>query len=255
MIDSHTRRMIAALGADFAVNKKPLPFMSKIKRAVTRNKLTHYALLNDLHPCEFPEGGESARLTILWPSFTRRDHLARATMRRALMGYGLNDDEVAHVWAVPHDLREPPLPADMAAHLSNTMNALLLAGSEHVMLVGSQVLTLWSGKARITRVAGHGYVWGMYYVYPTYNPLALGHNLDVREWRKSFDKLVWGLNEGSILAVMDVNCHDHHCDKRAVVFDARAVGWCDEHYSPRRFNKEKDTWERQKNQASQGTML
>lgn len=257
MLDRNTRHLITMFGADFAVNKPEPPSraMSAMQRQVARNKLNRAVTAEGGREYEFPPDGGTARATVLWPQFYRPTHQARVAMRRALLGCQLNPFDVAHVWAVCDELREPPLPELLAASLAYTKTALELAGSEHVLLVGSQVLGLWSNRAKITRVAGHGYVWGRYYVYPTYHPLALNHQLTMDQWRQSFQKLTWGLQEGSIIDVLDTGCHDKTCDKQGVVFDAKARAWCETHYSPGGISREDTKWNVMQNQSQQQKML
>ncbi len=255
MIDRQTRNLVTTFGADFAINKPDLPAMSPLQRAVGRNALNRRVQVEypANKPFIFPDEGRVARLTILWDQYRKRDHLAMVAMRRALMACHVDDADVAHVWGVPRELRQPPLPAEIAANLKVIQDALVLAGSEHVLLVGSQVLNLWSFKAKMTRVAGFVYVWDKYYVYPTYNPLALGHQLDIASWRRSFDKLKWALSEGTPLGMLDTTCHV--CGEAAVVFDPRAIGWCNKHYKPTNFIKEKDEWTKRHNNSQQTTLL
>jgi len=254
-IDRQTRNLIATLGADFAINKPPLPPMNSLQRAVGRNRLN--ARVKAEYPANrefiFPDEGRVARLTIVWDQFRKRDHLATVAMRRALMACHVDDADTAHVWGVPRELRQPPLPAEIAANYGYIKAALQLAGSEHVLLVGTQVLSLWSMKAKMNRVVGNAYVWMDYYVYPTFNPLALGHQLDIGMWRRSFDKLKWALSEGTPLNMLDTVCHE--CEDKAQVFDERAIGWCDKHYKPTRTKREEAEWAKKYNISNQQSML
>lgn len=255
MIDRSTRILISDMGADVLIAKQEYQHLTPIARQVMRNRSTRQLTALDGESYIFPADGAQSAVTIVWPSYYKPTHEAQAVLRRALGAHHIHRDELSHVWAVPHALGQPPLPSDISAWRRNTMKGIEAADSEHVILVGSQVVGMWNPGAKINRYAGNAYVWGRYYVYPMFNPLALHHDLHVDDWLAGFKKLAWALREGSIMQMLDIVCHQPACGAAGIVYDQRAVAWCDTHFKISKATKQEKKWKREINNLDQQTLV
>lgn len=255
MIDRATRILISQMGAEILIAKQEYQHTTAIHRQVLRNRSDRQITALDGTPYIYPSDGMASTVTILWPSYYKPAHEAQAIMRRALGAHHIGRDEMSHVWAVPHALGEPPLPGALSVWRRNTMKGIEAADSEHVILVGSQAVSMWNKDAKIKRYAGNAYVWGRHYVYPMYNPLALHHDLRVEDWEAGFKKLAWSLREGSVLSMLDTACHQPACDREGVVYDQRAVAWCNTHFKISRATKQEREWTVKSNKLDQQTLV
>jgi hypothetical protein len=251
--------MISEFGADCLISKRPwlpsTPMMSEINRRrvnrlIGRGQGAEY---------EYPEDGRTPLVTIVWDMPRRRSHDARAIVRRALSTHHIHDDDVAHVWALTKAQPHPPLRSEMSVSRALTLDGIVAANCQHVLLMGGPVTSLWWPEVKINRVAGNGYIWDVvgrtFTVFPMFSPLALKHDLDVETYMRTFSRVAWAVREESILQSLDLVCHQSGCWQQGIVWDQRAVAWCDRHFNISKATNQENKWIVDSNRQNQQTLL
>ncbi len=217
------------LGADVAISLRPPVILT------FREMLRDQARVDMMYQADrafTPEWATHPRLTCLWDRYTPWSAGHRQFLRRCLLGAGVHDNEVTHLWAWPFDQREPPLDSQLWEYRSMTMRALAAANNRYVMIIGGNTIKLWRKELKITQVAGKVAVWdSRYLVFPITSPAMVLRDPTLQgTWREqvyTFADMVMNREE---LDGLGMQCVENKCNDAVLMYDVDGVPWCKRHY-------------------------
>lgn len=222
-------QLMDKLGAEVAVSLKP--HRTLIYRELVRDQ----ARVDMMYQADggfTPEWAQHPRVTCLWAVHTSWSAGHRAFMRRTLLGAGVHDDEVTHLWAWPFDQRDAPLESQLLAYRSVTMSALAAANNRYVIIVGANTLKLWRKELILKQVAGNVVVWESRYVaFPMMSPANVLRDPTLQgQWREQMYKFADVVTERGELEELGRHCVDLKCTDTVMMYDVDGVPWCKRHY-------------------------
>jgi len=227
--------LVDKLGADMQIKVRPLPTYSPtdLKRLRKVNTLAHMKLVHDGYegaPPEWAKNNLPSRVVVVWDRPTRWGAPHRAFLRRLLLGAGLYDDYVTHLWAWPYDQRDQPLESQVLSNRQLIMDTLEAANGRYVLLLGGAVMRLWRRDLTIKQVAGSSGVWdNRWIVFPMVNPYQVMREPMLQgEWRMmmyEFIDLVLNNDDGRLMR----QCVTPECSDGVFVYDPDGIGWCKRH--------------------------
>lgn len=178
---------------------------------------------------EFYEwSAKSPRLTVVWERPTTSDTPARALVRRLLIGLGIWDTEVNHLWATSRIGTRGAIPIpELATFRPWLMEGLEAGGCQPVLLVGARPLWLWRPDLRLSKTHGRiGVMRSRWAVLPMESPERLSKG-ELTEWSRELRRFTDAINDNRYLEYLPTTCT--RCDERVYWYDSDAVPWCREH--------------------------
>lgn len=222
------------LGADIAVSiREHVPYTPK---QLMMKRTTVELVYDDLgsEAIEWADGASKA--TVVWDRHTRWSAHHRQFLRRCLLGAGVDDADVTHIWAWPYDQGSPPLENHVALMRPLTLQAIDAANSRYVLLVGLTSLKMWRRELVMHQVEGHSGVWNrQWIVFPVANPISVMRDPYLQgQWRQQIYTFGQMVNEGQEFEQLNRRCAagtvKKRCDQGVMMYDVDGVGWCTKHY-------------------------
>lgn len=239
MVNDAIVKLIDTLGADININIKRHPSRS-MKQLVKMRTLAEVEIeeaielsglaIDDSYGEEWVPSGP-AQVTVLWDRYTPWSGGHRQFLRRCLMGAGVHDDQVAHLWAWPFAQLHPPLDSQVAFMRPLIMKALAASGSRYVLVVGAVASRMWRSELKISQVAGNTFVWDRQYVImPVINPITVMRDPMLQGgWRETIYKFAEIVVNQQELDRMMTRCVEPKCGVDVMMYDGDGVGWCKKH--------------------------
>lgn len=229
-------QLMDELGADIAIHLRQHPTFTALQLAklqISTEFLYESAHPNDDESCQLPEWSpRPSRVTVLWDRHVRWAAPHRQFLRRCLLGAGIHDDEVAHIWCWPYDSAAPPTEQQVAAMRPLTLKAIEGCNSRHVMLIGTTSVKMWRRELKIGQVQGATGVWdNRWVVYPVTNPLSVMRDPMLQgEWREYVYRFAEMVNDGNDFDHLARKCVEPKCSETVMMYDVDGVPWCNKHY-------------------------
>lgn len=250
-----TKHIIERFGAEVMLDEMKFQHMSELATKVARKKADR-EIADESGRYVWPETAEPV-LTVVWDWAYPPRHPAFSTMRAVLASGGVTHDRVAHVWAVPRELRRPALAEEIAEFRSRTIAAVQAANSQDVLLVGASAIKLWRPDMPVMQVTGRTFRWRIrnqdYRVFPIMHPGAvINDKSNMALWRLSLKSLSRAIYQG--VTAWETSCIVD-CGRDVEIYDENAVPYCAEHFNPNNTaNKEKE-WKKKAKDRNQGEMF
>jgi len=234
-VSSPIERLFDRLGAEVVIKlrtyrPKPLKYLVKERVAVEDG---YYDMGADacLPEWSYRREHQASQLVVMWDRPVPYAAGHRKYMMRSILGAGVWEDQVTHLWAYPHDQDSPPLPSQLLEYRAMTFRALEAADTKYVLLVGSAAMSLWRQGLKMKDIQGHsGVMQGRWVVAPIANPVTvLREPMLQAEWRLAlygFMDLVANQEDFNLRA----GCIESKCTEGAMMYDPDGIGWCKRHW-------------------------
>lgn len=224
------------LGAEVAIVLRPYTPMPlnrlRVKRLQVEEELLDMGVSEPWLPEWAKRHGQDQRsvLTCVWdkPVPFKAGH--RKWLMRSLLGAGVYEDQVSHVWAVPESLDTTPLPSQFLKYREMTLRAIEATDTRYVMLIGLGPLHIWRPALKMKDIQGYsGVMERRWVVYPMTNPITvLREPMLQGQWRQDLYNLS-DMIRGNLEFNLMKKCAGK-CDDNAMMYDPDGIGWCQKHW-------------------------
>lgn len=191
-----------------------------------------------------------SKLVVLWDRPTPWKAGQRAYLRRVLLGAGVYDDEVTHLWASPYGPEVQPLDNHIAISHRLTMAALEAANTRYVLLCGAPSVAMWRPELKLKEVSGSAGVWDLkWVVYAIPNPVTvLREPMLQGKWRLWLYDFIDILNSpcDDGLPGLMAKCVMKDCTDDVLTYDPDGIGWCGRHWKKESQKAEMQKFKRKK---------
>lgn len=228
------------LGAEVAITLKP--YYPVTHTALVRRRVQVEGEYMDMGVSEslLPEWAKIGKkdqrsiITIVWDKPVPYKAGHRKWLMRSILGAGLYEDQVTHMWAVPEALDSPPLASHFLKYREVTIRALEAADTRYVMLVGTGPLSIWRPDLKLKEVQGHsGVMEKRWVVWPMPNPVTvLREPMLQGAWRQDLYKFLDMVRENETFHLM-TKCVMTSCTNGVLMYDKDGIGHCREHWRKR----------------------
>lgn len=235
---SPLENLIDKLGAEVVIKLKPHEPLTDKQRAVKRSRIEDecdHMYENGMQAQE-PEWAhrkgedQPSALVVLWdkPVSQRAGH--RKYLMRSILGAGVWEDQVTHVWAFPFDQPSPPLLSQLPKYRPHLIRCLEAADTRYVLCVGALPLSIWRGELKLNQLQGHsGVLDSKWVIFPIGNPASvLREPMLQGQWRLDLYGFMDMVNNQEDFKLR-TKCVTKDCDDGVMLYDKDGVGWCKRH--------------------------
>lgn len=198
----------------------------------------------------------AAKVVIIWDTPKRFGDRGRIVLRQLLTGAGVDETEVAHVWAYPVRSTTAPTTESVERFRTATLAAIDGSGARYVLWVGGSASGLWRRELKVEQLRGKlGVVEGKWFGYVINSPYAVFLNPQLnQQWREDVIRFSDYVAADDGLANLSDGCTEGKCTNGVWLYDPDGMGWCKEHadagikarsnarvYRRKRVNKQQET--------------
>lgn len=223
-------RLKTEFDAELAINvHKPAPFGDggRAKAARRRANAKLWNAFRDDEPWMYEFSQAEPHLTVVWDRHRDDKDPARTLLRKLLIGVGIWEPHVNHLWAVPTDFRGVIQPVDMARYRPWLMEAMGATYCQPTLLIGAKPLWLWRPDLRLSTSHGNIGVWrSKWIVMPLETPERLPKG-ELTDWTRLLRRFVDRMHDGHFLDYLPQKCIK--CEAGVFWYDSDAVAWCKNH--------------------------
>lgn len=202
---------------------------------------------------------QPADVCVVWDRPVQRIARHRIALRSWMSAAGIYDDRVAHVYAYPVSVQEPPTVDQVERFRSTTMRAVEVVGANYVLLVGGISAGLWRRELKLRQMEGKLGIWeDKYLVWCVQNPIqCIADPHLIGPIRSEVVRFCQAVREGWGLGELETACTEDGCSDTVWMWDRDGLPWCRRHQDEAmkardRMRKGVRTWQ---NRTMQGAML
>jgi hypothetical protein len=231
--ESPLEQLINKLGAEVVIKLRPHEPLSDKQRIIKRMRVQDMCEEEGLVAPEWASRkgqDQPSALVVLWdkPVPFRAGH--RKYLLRSILGAGVWEDQITHVWAYPFDQASPPLLSQLPKYRPHMIRCLEAADTRYVLSVGALPLSLWRGELKLGQLQGHsGVLDGRWVIYPIANPASvLREPMLQGQWRLDLYSFMDMVNNQEDFKLRS-KCVTKDCDEGVTLYDKDGIGWCKRH--------------------------